>query len=155
MIKTEKLVYGSANSSVQFEGSISYEDSFDTPRPGVLVCHAYGGHSDFDIKKSEQLAELGYFAFAMDLYGQGRRGSNPQESMELMNEFNSDRVLLQQRMIHAFQTLKNFDKVDENKTGAIGFCFGGKCALDLARAGEDVKGAVSYTHLTLPTICSV
>ena len=85
MIKTEKLVYGSANSSVQFEGSISYEDSFDTPRPGVLVCHAYGGHSDFDIKKSEQLAELGYFAFAMDLYGQGRRGSNPQESMELMN----------------------------------------------------------------------
>ena len=53
MIKTEKLVYGSANSSVQFEGSISYEDSFDTPRPGVLVCHAYGGHSDFDIEKSE------------------------------------------------------------------------------------------------------
>ena len=68
MIKTEKLVYGSANSSVQFEGSISYDDSFDTPRPGVLVCHAYGGHSEFDIKKSEQLAELGYFAFAMDLY---------------------------------------------------------------------------------------
>ena len=66
MIKTEKLVYGSADSRVQFEGSISYEDSFDTPRPGVLVCHAYGGHSDFDIKKSEQLAELGYFAFAMD-----------------------------------------------------------------------------------------
>ena len=147
MIKTEKLVYGSANSSVQFEGSISYEDSFDTPRPGVLVCHAYGGHSDFDIKKSEQLAELGYFAFAMDLYGQGRRGSNPQESMELMNEFNSDRVLLQQRMIHAFETLKNFDKVDENKTGAIGFCFGGKCALDLARAGEDVKGVVSFHGL--------
>ena len=147
MIKTEKLVYGSANSSVQFEGSISYDDSFDTPRPGVLVCHAYGGHSDFDIKKSEQLAELGYFAFAMDLYGQGRRGSNPQESMELMNEFNSDRVLLQQRMIHAFQTLKNFDKVDENKTGAIGFCFGGKCALDLARAGEDVKGVVSFHGL--------
>ena len=51
MIKTEKLVYGSANSSVQFEGSISYDDSFDTPRPGVLVCHAYCGHSDFDIKK--------------------------------------------------------------------------------------------------------
>ena len=49
MIKTEQLVYGSANSSVQFEGSIRYEDSFDTPRPGVLVCHAYGGHSDFDL----------------------------------------------------------------------------------------------------------
>ena len=64
-----------------------------------------------------------------------------------MNEFNSDRVLLQQRMIHAFQTLKNFDKVDENKTGAIGFCFGGKCALDLARAGEDVKGVVSFHGL--------
>ena len=59
MIKTEKLVYGSANSSVQFEGSISYEDSFDTPRPGVLVCHAYGGHSDFDIKNQNNLLSLG------------------------------------------------------------------------------------------------
>ena len=79
----------------------------------------------------------------MDLYGAGRRGSNPQESMALMNEFNSDRVLLQERMINAFNLLKSFDHVDENKTGAIGFCFGGKCALDLARAGEDVKGDTS------------
>ena len=53
-------------------------------------------------------------------------------------------VLLQQRMIHAFQTLKNFDKVDENKTGAIGFCFGGKCALDLARAGKMLKGLLVF-----------
>ena len=74
MIKTEKLVYNSANGDVQFEGTISYDDSIESLRPGILVCHAYGGHSEFDIKKSEQLAELGYFAFAMDLYGQGRRG---------------------------------------------------------------------------------
>ena len=77
MIKPEKLVYGSANSGVQFEGSISYDDSFDTPKVRCLL-PCLRSHSEFDIKKSEQLAELGYFAFAMDLYGQGRRGSNPQ-----------------------------------------------------------------------------
>ena len=147
MIKTEKLVYNSTNGDVQFEGTISYDDSIESVRPGVLVCHAYGGHSEFDINKSEQLAELGYFAFAMDLYGQGRRGSNPQESMALMNEFNSNRTLLQERMIHAFETLKKFDKVDESKTAAIGFCFGGKCALDLARAGENIQGVVSFHGL--------
>ena len=147
MIKTEKLIYGALNSDQKFEGSISYDDSISNHRPGILVCHAYGGHSSFDIAKAEKLAELGYFAFAIDLYGQGRRGSNPEESMALMNEFNSDRVLLQERMINAFETLKNFDQVDKNKTGAIGFCFGGKCALDLARSGEDIKGVVSIHGL--------
>ena len=147
MIKTEKLIYGALNSDQKFEGSISYDDSISTSRPGILVCHAYGGHSPFDIEKAEKLAELGYFAFAIDLYGLGRRGSNPEESMALMNEFNSDRVLLQERMINAFETLKNFDQVDKNKTGAIGFCFGGKCALDLARSGEDIKGVVSFHGL--------
>ena len=147
MIKTEQITYGDVNSELKFQGSISFNDESTSPRPGILVCHAYGGHSEFDIQKSEKLAELGYFAFAIDLYGAGRRGSNPQESMALMNEFNSDRVLLQERMINAFNLLKSFDRVDENKTGAIGFCFGGKCALDLARAGEDVKGVVSFHGL--------
>ena len=147
MIKTEQITYGDVNSDLQFQGSISFDDESAPPRPGILVCHAYGGHSEFDIQKSEKLAELGYFAFAMDLYGAGRRGNNPEESMALMNEFNSDRVLLQERMIHAFNMLKQFERVDENKTGAIGFCFGGKCALDLARAGEDVKGVVSFHGL--------
>ena len=65
MIKTEKLIYGALNSDQKYEGSISYDDSISTPRPGILVCHAYGGHSPFDIGKSEKLAELGYFAFAI------------------------------------------------------------------------------------------
>ena len=106
MIKTEQITYGDVNSELKFQGTISFDDESTSPRPGILVCHAYGGHSEFDMQKSEKLAELGYFAFAMDLYGAGRRGSNPQESMALMNEFNSDRVLLQERMINAFNLLK-------------------------------------------------
>ena len=86
MIKTEQITYGDVNSELQFQGTISFDDESTLPRPGILVCHAYGGHSEFDIQKSEKLAELGYFAFAMDLYGAGRRGSNPEESMALMNE---------------------------------------------------------------------
>ncbi len=152
MVKTEKFIYGNLKNNETFEGSVSFDESNSSKRPGILVCHAYGGHSDFEIKKSEELATLGYFAFAIDIYGQGKRGSNPQESLELMNELNSDRALLQSRMIHAHKTLCDFDLVDVSKTGAIGFCFGGQCAIDLARAGEDISGVVSFHGLYDPPI---
>ena len=74
MIKTEQITYGDVNSELKFQGTISFDDESTSPRPGILVCHAYGGHSEFDIQKSEKLAELGYFAFAMDLYGVLARG---------------------------------------------------------------------------------
>ncbi len=74
MIRTEKFIYGNLKNNETFEGSISFDDTNDSKRPGILVCHAYGGHSDFEIKKSEELATLGYFSFAIDIYGQVKEG---------------------------------------------------------------------------------
>ena len=86
MIRTEKFMYGNLKNNETFEGSISFDDANDSKRPGILVCHAYGGHSDFEIKKSEELATLGYFAFAIDIYGQGKRGSNPPLHRQILHK---------------------------------------------------------------------
>ena len=145
MIKTSKFNYGKEDS--EFEGSISFNEDDASPRPGILVVHAYGGHSDFEKNKSEKLAELGYFSFAVDLYGVGKRGANPEESMLLMNELNSNRSLLLERISNSLKVLKEFNEVDPDKTGAIGFCFGGKCVLDLARSGSGINGVVSFHGL--------
>lgn len=142
MIKTETITYHDADQT--FEGKISWDDSIKEKKPGILIAHAFGGQSDFETGKSVELAELGYVGMAIDIYGKGRRASNPEEAAKLMAEFNNDRALLLKRMELSLKTLRNHPEVDVTKTGAIGFCFGGKCVLDLARSGADVKGVVSF-----------
>ncbi len=147
MIKTEKLIY--AGPGGPFEGTISWNPE-GGPKPGVLISHAWGGQSDFETGKAVALAELGYVGFAIDNYGQGRRAQTPEDCAVLMNELDSDRGLLRKRMQNALAVLKNLDQVDKKQTAAIGFCFGGKCVLDLARAGGDLKGVVSFHGLYDP-----
>ena len=142
MIITKPWVYESVDRV--FEGSISYNDDIQTQKPGILISHAYGGCSEFEIRKAEGLAELGYVGFAIDLYGQGRRGSSPEESTALMIELDGDRGLLSKRINHSLSLLKEHKEVDSSKTAAVGFCFGGKCVLDLARSGADINGIISF-----------
>lgn len=82
--------------------------------------------------------------FAIDIYGKGRRANNPEEGSVLMGELNNNRALLLQTMQLAITCAKDFEWADSNKIGAIGFCFGGKCVLDLARSGENFNGAVTF-----------
>ncbi|MCP4297979.1 MAG: dienelactone hydrolase family protein [Proteobacteria bacterium] len=147
MIKSEAIIYEDPRSGDKFEGAISWDNDKPGQRPGVLVAHAFGGQSQFDIDKSIELAKLGYVAFAIDMYGKGRRGSSPEESRELMNELNSDRPELLKRIQLALEVLKEHPFVNTAKLGAIGFCFGGKCVLDLARSGAEVCGVVSFHGL--------
>ena len=129
------------------EGRIAFDDSIKGPRPGVLVSHAWGGRSDFEDGKADDLARLGYAAMALDLYGQGVRGSGPEENAALMQPFLDDRAMLQQRLLRSLATLREQDEVDAGKVAAIGFCFGGLCVLDIARTGEDLAGVVSFHGL--------
>ena len=129
------------------EGRIAFDDSIEGPRPGVLVSHAWGGRSDFEDGKADDLARLGYAAMALDLYGQGVRGSGPEENAALMQPFLDDRAMLQQRLLRSLATLREQDEVDAGKVAAIGFCFGGLCVLDIARTGEDLAGVVSFHGL--------
>lgn len=125
----------------------AYDDSYEGRRPAVLISHAWGGRDEFVNNKAKQLAELGYVAFALDMYGQGILGTNPEENADLMQPFIDDRQLLQKRIHAALYAVKLLPWVDDSKVAAIGFCFGGLCVLDLARMGADIKGVVSFHAL--------
>lgn len=129
------------------EGRIVWDDNTAGPRPGVLVSHAWGGRSDYEDGKADGLAELGYAALSLDLYGKGVRGSSPEENAALMQPFLDDRAMLQQRLLVSLSVLREQAEVDAARTAAIGFCFGGLCVLDIARAGGDVAGVASIHGL--------
>ena len=129
------------------EGRLSWNDSATVPQPGILVSHTIAGRAALEENKADHLAELGYVAFALDLYGKGVRGETPEENRALMDAQLADRAAMQERLLLALSTLKAQPEVDADKVGAIGFCFGGLCVLDIARTGEDLAGVVSFHGL--------
>ncbi len=118
-----------------------------TPAPAVLIVHAWGGRSDFEDGKAKKLAALGLTGVAIDLYGKGKRGQTKEECQALMTPFVEDRPALQQRLLANIEMMKSQPEANAAKTGAIGFCFGGLCALDIARTGADLAGVVSFHGL--------
>ncbi len=129
------------------EGFFAYDDATEGQRPTILISHAWGGRDEFVEKKAERLAGLGYFAFALDMYGKGVLGSGPEENGKLMQPFMDDRQMLQQRITAALYAVKRTPWADESNIAAIGFCFGGLCVLDLARTGAEIKGVVAFHGL--------
>ncbi|MFA6162509.1 MAG: dienelactone hydrolase family protein [Methylobacter sp.] len=138
---------GYADGDVLLEAFFAFDDSISDRRPAVLINHAWGGRDDFVAEKAKKLAALGYFGFAVDMYGKGVLGSSPEENAKLMRPLMADRAMLQQRMKAALYAVRLLPWVDDSKIAAIGFCFGGLCALDLARTGADLKGVVSFHGL--------
>jgi dienelactone hydrolase len=126
-----------------FESAIAYDDAAEQAGPGVLILPNVLGRKEFDDRKAEALAGLGYVGLAVDLFGQGKR-PGPDNRTEYMDMLNVDRPLLRDRLHAALALLKAAPQVDSARTAAIGFCFGGKCALDLARSGADLLGVVSF-----------
>ena len=115
------------------------------PRPGVIVVANVLGQKESDTAKAEALARLGYVGFACDTYGQGRRTTRESADPGVyMNQLNADRGLLRDRLHASVVALHALPQVDAAKTAAIGFCFGGKSVIDLARSGGDVLGVVSF-----------
>jgi dienelactone hydrolase len=139
-----------SDGDVVLEGRLSWDDAGIGARPGVLVSHAWSGRSAYEDGKAERLAELGYAAFALDLYGKGVRGSGPEENAALMQPFLDDRAMLQRRLLISLATLREQPEVDASTVAAIGFCFGGLCVLDIARTGEDIAGVASFHGLFAP-----
>lgn len=145
MIKTQSQTYQESNTTL--EAFIAYDDQSQNKKPAVLICHDWSGKNEFACKKAEKLAELGYVGFALDMFGKGKFGKTKEEKSALIQPLIQDRSLLQKRILAAFETVKKLPQVDTTRIGAIGFCFGGLCALDLARSGADVKGVVSFHGL--------
>ncbi len=135
---------------VQLQGFFAFDDEKKERLPTVIISHAWAGRNAFVEEKALKLAEQGYFAFALDMYGQGVVGSDNDECAALMQPFMDDRSLLLRRMQAALYAVKLLPWVDDKNIAAIGFCFGGLCVLDLARSGEDIKGVVSFHGLLNP-----
>jgi len=138
---------GYLDGDVLLEAYFAFDDAITERRPAVLISHAWGGRDDFVAEKANKLAELGYVGFALDMYGKGVRGSSPEQNSKLMQPFMADRGLLQKRIKAALYAVRLLPWVDDSKIAAMGFCFGGLCVLDLARAGADLKGVVSFHGL--------
>jgi dienelactone hydrolase len=131
----------------ELHGFLAYDERVDTPRPAVLVAHDWSGRSELMCSKAKLLADMGYLGFALDMYGHGRVGITTDEKKALMDPFINDRQLLCDRLRAAYDAVIGMSEVDANRVAIIGFCFGGLCALDLARSGLEIKGAVSFHGL--------
>ena len=143
-MQIEQIEYN--ENGLTLEAHVAYPDR-EGKRPVVLVSHAWAGRDTFEDNKAEALAELGYVGFALDLYGKGVLGNSVEENTALMTPLLEDRVSLRRRMTAALNKACELEEVDTSRVGAIGFCFGGLCVLDLARSGADVRGVVSFHGL--------
>jgi dienelactone hydrolase len=145
-MKTEILDY--TDVALKLEGFVAFDETRPGRRPAVIISHAWAGQGEFEREKAKKLAQLGYVGFALDMYGKGKRGSSPEENAKLMQPFIDDRALLSRRINAAIQTIARHPMVDASHIGAIGFCFGGLCALDLARAvPHGLRGVVAFHGL--------
>ncbi len=145
MLKTKKIEY--YDQDTLLEGYYAYNDNGLPKKAAVIVAHDWSGHNDFACQKAERLAELGYVGFALDMYGKGKVGKDNAEKLALMSPLMEDREKLKKRILAAYDTVSKLDCVNPAKIGAIGFCFGGLCVLDLARCNVDVRGVVSFHGL--------
>jgi dienelactone hydrolase len=141
-VKTQLVEYKQGDAVL--EGYLAYDDALKGKRPGVLVVHAWMGLDDNAKRRAEMLAQLGYVAFAADIYGKGVRPKSRDEAGTLAGKYKGDRKLLRDRVNAGFETLLHQPNVDAGKTAAIGYCFGGTTVIELARSGAKVSGVVSF-----------
>jgi dienelactone hydrolase len=121
-----------------------HDDSVKGKQPSVLVVHQWKGLGDYEKKRAEMLAKLGYNVFAVDIYGKGIRPDNPKDAAAEAGKYKSDRDLLRRRITAGLEQLKKLPPTDPKRIAAIGYCFGGTTALELARSGADIAGVVSF-----------
>ena len=128
-----------------FEGVAAFDSTAPGPRPGVLIVPNVLGEKEQDRVTAERIAALGYVGLVADLYGQGKRTTRESPNPALyMDPLNADRPLLRDRLFASLATLHALPQVDAARTAAIGYCFGGKAVIDLARTGADVRGVVAF-----------
>ena len=141
-IKSQSIEYKQGDATL--EGFSVYDDSFHGKRPGVLVVHQWKGLTDYEKKRAEMLAKLGYNVFAVDIYGKGIRPTNPKEAGAQAGKFKNNIALLRARVNAGLDVLRQQELTDPKRIAAIGYCFGGTTVLELARSGADVAGIVSF-----------
>jgi len=141
-MKTETVDYRSGATTMR--GHLVYDETKSGKRPGVLVCHDILGLGSDPKRRAHMLAELGYVAFCVDMYGDGKEPKDFPEGMGWLMALINNRAELRNRVNAACATLASRPEVNSGKLAAIGYCFGGTTVLELARGGANVKGVVSF-----------
>lgn len=155
-IKTRTIEY--EHNGVTFRGYLAQpastgdDDDNDDDRPGILVIHEWWGLNDFARKQTRRLAELGYVAFAADMYGEGRTTDDPQQAGQWAGRVQGNRELLRDQADAALEVLEDIDNVDDDRLGVIGFCFGGTVAVELGYDEDDVDAVVSFHGNPMPAL---
>jgi dienelactone hydrolase len=141
-IKYENVNYGT--DSVKLTGVVAYDSNATAKLPVVLVIHEWWGLNDYIKDRVKKLANLGYLAIAVDMYGDGKMGNNPDEAGKLATPFYTNPALAKSRFDAALAKIKTYTNADTLKIAAIGYCFGGAMVLNMARMGEGLSGVVSF-----------
>jgi dienelactone hydrolase len=141
-VGTEELDYKSGETKL--EGFLAYPEGTTDKRPGVLVVHEWWGLNDYARTRARMLAELGYVALAVDMYGNGRSTEHPDDARKLTSELMKDRSEAVRRFEAAGEALRKHPRVDATKIAAIGYCFGGAIVLMMARSGADLDAVASF-----------
>lgn len=141
-IKQEMMEYKQADATLKSE--VFYDDATSDKRPGILVVPEWWGLNDYARSRARQLAELGYVAMAVDVYGDGFVTNDAATAGQYAGRLKNNRALLRARVKAALEQLRLNTHVDPSRTAAIGYCFGGTAVLELARSGANVGGVVSF-----------
>jgi dienelactone hydrolase len=141
-LKTENVDY--SGDGLTMKGFVAYNEDTATAKPIVLILPEWWGIGDYTCGRAKQLAELGYLAFAVDMYGEGKTAETPDDAGKLATPFYTSATLGKARFDAAFAKVKTYKFADTNRVAAIGYCFGGAMVLNMARAGEPLKGVVSF-----------
>jgi len=141
-VKTRAVTY--QQGGVQLKGYVAWDDGSQAARPGVLVLPEWWGVTNYPKRRARELAQLGYVAMVADLYGEGKHTADPKQAGRWAHQLHSDRKLMRQRAAAGLAELVKQPHVDKQKLAAIGYCFGGGAAVELAYTGADLKGIVSF-----------
>jgi len=144
----EPVAYKAGEFAMQ--GYLAYDDSISGKRPGILVVHEWWGHNEYARQRARMLAELGYTALAVDMYGDGKQADHPDDAGKFAAEVRQNMPAATQRFIAAMQLLQKHPTVDPEHIAAIGYCFGGGVVLEMARQGLDLDAVVVF-HGSLAT----
>lgn len=144
-LKEENIKYHeTGKDTLNLDGYIVYDENIKGKRPVVLVVHEWWGLSDYEKRRARELAQLGYLAMAVDMYGNGRKGNNPAEANNLATPFYNDPQMTKQRFEAALNEIKKNENADTTRIAAIGYCFGGGILLNTAKLGENINAVVSF-----------
>lgn len=136
--------------SLTMNSYVMYDENKEGTRPAILVVHEWWGLNDYIKRRTKMLAEMGYIAMAVDMYGNGKMGNDPEAAQKLAMPFYSDPGMAKKHFDAALEKLKAYPQVDQTKIAAIGYCFGGSMVLNMAKLGDNLSGIVSFHGILGP-----